>query len=120
REALWGAGHRLDSERFRTGPRTFRPLYGRLTVRQTERQSSLVIGAPVATPDDRGGTPHVRHDTARVQHAGRRRGGCVAARGAGAAAGDPDRRPCAPPTAPGPLAPSRGVPHSPPTTPLAA
>ena len=37
----------------------------------------------------RGREPHVRHETARVHHAARRRGGCVAARGARAAAAIP-------------------------------
>jgi hypothetical protein len=38
--------------------------------------------------DFRGGSPHARHRTARVHHAARRRGGDVAARGAGAAIED--------------------------------
>ena len=37
---------------------------------------------------ERGEHAHVRHETTRVRHASRRRGGCMAARGAGAAAGD--------------------------------
>src|SRR5260370_32204728 len=57
--------------------------------RPSDTSRRLPIGCPEAmTPNDRGGTPHVRHKAARVHHAARRRGCRVAARGAHAAASD--------------------------------
>ena len=63
-----------DSEHFRSRPRTFRLLCGRLSVRWTG------LARPVGRQHD------VRRETAGVHDAARRRGGCrVAARGARAA-----------------------------------
>jgi len=61
------------SERFRIAQRTGRSLRVRLTVRETHRTGW--------------GDTHVGHETARVHHAARRRGG-VAARGARTAGGE--------------------------------
>src|SRR5262245_56234376 len=71
----WGVGEaRSNSEQFRSVPGTFRPVGGRLMVRRTDYE---------------GGSPRVRHTTARIRHlVGRRCGGGVAARGTRAAADD--------------------------------
>jgi hypothetical protein len=61
-----GANRPLDSERFRSAPRTYWPLRGRLT--QNGKRA-----------------PHVRHETARVHPPSQRRGSGVAARGTRAA-----------------------------------
>src|SRR5258707_13560262 len=51
-------------------------------LRQAERAVNRASGPVATTPNDRGGSPHVRHETPRVHPASRRRGGGVAARGA--------------------------------------
>src|SRR5262245_61524543 len=58
---------RKDYEQFRPATGTWRSAGGRLTVRRTDYE---------------GGSPRVRHTTARIRHLARRRGGRVAARGA--------------------------------------
>src|SRR5262249_48051142 len=64
---------RLDSEQFRPATGTWRSAGGRLRVRRTDYE---------------GGSPRVRHTTARIRHLARRQcSGGVAARGARAAVG---------------------------------
>src|SRR5689334_6551866 len=53
-------------------------------LQQAEHAVNRASGPVATTPDDRGGSPHVRHEAARVHHAPRRRGG-LAARGTRAA-----------------------------------
>ena len=66
--------YRLDSEQFRSAPRTCHGAGGRLRMRRA---------------DCEGGSPRVRYTTARFRHpAWLRRDGCVAARGARAAGGN--------------------------------
>src|SRR5262249_3443665 len=67
-----------NSEHFRRCPRTYRPHGDILGARRTNRTAR-------ALAQSGGSTPYVRHETARVHHACRWRGGCVAARGAGTA-----------------------------------
>jgi hypothetical protein len=55
------------------------------TLRQAERAVNRASGPVATTPDDRGGSPHGRHEAAGVHHPSRRRSN-VAARGARAAA----------------------------------
>src|SRR5215510_10988547 len=62
-----------DSEHFRCSPRTCRPLRDTLGALRWHKAGGEA-------------RPHVRHETSRVHHAARRRGGGVAARGARAAA----------------------------------
>jgi hypothetical protein len=62
-----------DSEQFRPSLRTCRRVDGRLMVRRTDYE---------------GGSPRVRHSTARIPFARRRSGGRMATHGARAAAGD--------------------------------
>ena len=83
---VWGWQHRrgqaaLDSERFRSDPRTYWPARGRLNVGPTGSAGRCRGHYWWRLPDGR--KPHVRHETARFHHTSRRRGG-VAARGAGA------------------------------------
>src|SRR5262249_8083768 len=76
-----GPGQHSDSEHFRSAPRISRPPYGRLMVPENRAHGS--VGGLIA---HRGGSPHARHETARLHHAARWRGSRVAARGARAAA----------------------------------
>ena len=73
---LLGSKASSNSEQFSSAAGTFRPLCGRLSVRETEW-----------------GNPCVQHEAPRVHHADRRRGGSVAAR-SGGRQGRPDRIPC--------------------------
>src|SRR6476646_12278410 len=66
------------------GPADLSP--GRLLMRQTACAPAVLAGKISAR--HLGGSPHARHEAARVHHAARWRGGRVAARGARAAADD--------------------------------
>src|SRR5260221_5947387 len=61
-------------------------------LRQAERAVNRASGAVAMTPDDRGGSPHVRHETPRVHNASWRRGGLAARRARAAAEGADHRR----------------------------
>src|SRR5260221_13512607 len=60
-------------------------------LRQAECAVNRASGAVAMTPDDRGGSSHVRHETPRVHNASWRRR-CVAARGSRAPAEGGDHR----------------------------
>src|SRR3984893_11399632 len=85
---VWGGstgGVGSNPPRFRTIQVCPKDLPG--TLRQAERAINRASGPVATTPDDRGGSPHVRHEAARVHYAPRRGGGRLAARGARAADG---------------------------------
>src|SRR5262245_22908058 len=75
-DELWPAAATSIQSDFRSAQRTCRSLRGRLTMRETHRMGR--------------GQTHVSHETTRLHHAARRRGG-VAAWGTRAAAGDAGR-----------------------------
>jgi hypothetical protein len=73
----------LDSERFRSAPRTPDPYIGMLDMRQTGRRTGVACWYDRRR--HRGMGPHVRQEASRIHHAARRRGGGLASRSAGGA-----------------------------------